>query len=128
MALFGSVQRERLGALLARTAIPAILIGLLLIRPAEGAGVVLQIIPELTQVKGILSEVGPVLSGILFVVAGVFYSIGQVLPPDKKAQFHTTAVNVIIGAIVLGVLSVAATSLSVASAHLLSNLTVNGSA
>jgi hypothetical protein len=48
------------------------------------------------------------------------------LPPDKKAQFHTTAVNIIIGAVVVGALSVASTSLVTASTHLLSNLSVNG--
>lgn len=76
----------------------------------------------------ILSQVGPALSAVLFVIAGIFYAIGQLLPPDKKANFHTTAINIIIGAIVVGVLSVAATSLAIASTHLIGNLTVNSSA
>jgi hypothetical protein len=68
-------------------------------------------------------QVGPALSAVLFVVAGIFYAIGQMLPPEKKANFHTAAVNIIIGAIVVGVLSVASTSLAVASTHLIGNLT-----
>lgn len=85
----------------------------------------LQIISELSNVKGILSQIGPILSGVLFIVAGVFYALGQVMPPDKRANFHSTAINIIIGAIVVGVLSVASTSLATATSHLLSNVTSN---
>jgi hypothetical protein len=88
---------------------------------AQGSGLV----AELNNVQLILTQVGPALSAVLFVLAGIFYAIGQMLPPDKKANFHTTAVNIIIGAIVVGVLSFASTSLAVASTHLLSNITAN---
>ena len=86
------------------------------------------IVSELNNIKLILSQVGPALSAVLFVIAGIFYAIGQLLPPDKKANFHTAAINIIIGAVVVGVLSVAATSLAIASTHLIGNLTVNSSA
>lgn len=82
--------------------------------------------PIVTQLNGIqliLTQVGPALSAVLFVLAGIFYAIGQMLPPDKKANFHTAAVNIIIGAIVVGVLSVASTGLAVATTHLLANAT-----
>lgn len=94
---------------------------------AHGATVAvnLQIVSELSSVKGILAQVGPILSAVLFIVAGVFYALGQVMPPDKRANFHSTAINIIIGAIVVGVLSVASTSLATASSHLLSNMTSN---
>jgi hypothetical protein len=85
----------------------------------------LQIVTELSSIKGILAQVGPILSAVLFIVAGVFYALGQVMPPDKRANFHSTAVNIIIGAIVVGVLSVASTSLATASTHLLNNVTAN---
>ncbi len=84
-----------------------------------------QLISELSYIKNVLSEIGPILSGVLFVVAGIFYAVGQILPPDKRANFHTTAINIIIGAIVVGVLSVASTSLANTSTHLLSNMTAN---
>jgi hypothetical protein len=104
---------------------PASLAGVALLGRAYAGGVVLQVMPELTQIQLILAQIGPALSAVLFIVAGVFYAIGQMLPPDKKAQFHTTAVNIIIGAIVVGALSVASTSLATASTHILSNLTVS---
>jgi hypothetical protein len=81
------------------------------------------IVSQLNNIQVILTQVGPALSAVLFVLAGIFYAIGQMLPPDKKANFHTAAVNIIIGAIVVGVLSVASTSLAVASSHLLGNFT-----
>lgn len=94
-------------------------------RDAQAAGIALQVTPMLSQVQALLSQIGPALSAVLFIVAGVFYALGQMLPPEKKAQFHTTAVNVVIGALVVGALSVASTSLASASTHLLSNMTAN---
>ncbi len=83
------------------------------------------LVSELSNIQATLMQVGPALSAVLFVLAGIFYAIGQMLPPEKKASFHTAAVNIIIGAIVVGVLSVASTSLAIASTHLLGNLTTN---
>ncbi len=83
------------------------------------------ILNQLNYIKIILDQTGPVLSAILFIIAGIFYAIGQLLPPDKKANFHTAAINIIIGAIVVAVLSVASTSFATASTHLLSNFTIN---
>ncbi len=89
---------------------------------ANAAGSV-PLVAQVNEIQSVLMQVGPALSAMLFVLAGIFYAIGQMLPPDKKANFHTTAVNIIIGAIVVGVLSVASTSLAVASTHLLGNAT-----
>ncbi|MCL5117202.1 MAG: hypothetical protein M1124_00015 [Candidatus Marsarchaeota archaeon] len=83
------------------------------------------ILGQLSYIKFVLNQVGPALSAILFIIAGIFYAIGQLMPPDKKANFHTTAINIIIGAVVVAVLSVASTSFANASTHLLSNFTVN---
>ncbi len=80
------------------------------------------LVSELNGIQLVLTQVGPALSAVLFVLAGIFYAIGQMLPPEKKANFHTAAVNMIIGAIVVGVLSVAATSLAIASTHLIGNV------
>lgn len=82
-----------------------------------------QLVTELDNIKLILIQIGPALSAVLFVLAGIFYAIGQMLPPDKKANFHTAAINIIIGAVVVGALSVASTSLAIASTQLLSNFT-----
>ena len=88
-----------------------------------------QIVTTLDSVRSVLAQAGPALSAVLFIVAGIFYAIGQMLPPDKKANFHTVAVNIIIGAIVVGVLSAASTSLATFSTHLIGNFTqVNSTA
>lgn len=86
-----------------------------------------QILSDLTQVKSVLGQLGPALSAMLFIVAGVFYAVGQMLPPDKKAHFHTAAINIIIGAIVVAALSFASTSLATSSTQVLSNFTVANS-
>ena len=108
---------------LARYVTPLVLAVLLASRITGAQSTTL--VSELNNIQLILTQVGPALSAVLFVLAGIFYAIGQMLPPDKKANFHTTAVNIIIGAIVVGVLSFASTSLAVASTHLLGNLTSN---
>lgn len=112
----------------AKTTVLLLLVGSMLAKvgyAASGGLAYMQVSTQLDQVKAVLSQVGPALSAVLFIIAGVFYAIGQLLPPEKKAQFHTTAVNVIIGAIVIGILSFASTSLATASTHLLSNFTTN---
>lgn len=81
------------------------------------------ILSELSYIKVLLSQIGPAISAILFIVAGIFYAFGQLMTPQMKANFHSTAINLIIGAIVVAVLSVAATSFAIASTHLIGNLT-----
>jgi hypothetical protein len=108
--------------------VPLAMLTMLFAGYANAAGPGVQLVSELNYIKSVLSEIGPILSGVLFVVAGIFYAVGQILPPDKRANFHTTAINIIIGAIVVGVLSVASTSLANTSTHLLSNMTANAPA
>lgn len=87
----------------------------------------IQIVGDLNQVKLALGQLGPALSAMLFIVAGIFYAVGQLMPPDKKAHFHTAAINIIIGAIVVGALSLASSTLALESTHILNNFTaVNG--
>ncbi len=98
-----------------------IVTALLAVHEASASGVV----STLSYIQQLLMEIGPLLSAVLFIVAGIFYAVGQLLPPEKKAVFHTTSINVIIGAIIVAVLSVASNSLAIASTHLLTNLTAN---
>lgn len=83
-----------------------------------------QILSDLNQIKDVLGQLGPALSAMLFIIAGIFYAVGQMLSPDKKANFHTAAINIIIGAVVVGALSFASSSLALSSTHILSNFTV----
>ncbi|MGC8662486.1 MAG: hypothetical protein ACP5RT_01730 [Candidatus Micrarchaeia archaeon] len=91
----------------------------------KGSSFSFDIIMTLSYIQQLLMHIGPMLSALLFIVAGIFYSIGQVLPPDKRANFHTASINIIIGAIVVAVLSVASNSLALASTHLLVNISSN---
>jgi hypothetical protein len=86
------------------------------------------IISTLNYIQDLLMHIGPILSAVLFIIAGVFFALGQLFPSHQRAGFHTTATDIIIGAIIVAVLSVAAGGLAVASTHLLSNLTINSTA
>lgn len=84
------------------------------------------IITTLTNIQNLLAHLGPVLSAVLFIVAGIFYAIGQLFPATRRANFHATAIDILVGAIIVAVLSVASNGLALASTHLLTNIT-NGS-
>ncbi len=85
----------------------------------------LDIISTLNFIQNVLSHIGPILSAILFIIAGLFYAIGQFFPSHQRASFHTTASDMIIGAVIVAVLSVTANGFAVASTHLLSNVTLS---
>ncbi len=108
------------------TKIPIVLLAAsIFLKPAGGAMYVFDIIGTLSAIQNTLMHIGPMISAVLFILAGIFYSLGQLFPPSRKAKMHSTAIDIIVGAIVIAVLSVASTSLAVASTHLLSNTIVN---
>lgn len=85
----------------------------------------LDIVSTLNFIQALLMHVGPILSAVLFIVAGVFFALGQLFPSHQRATFHSTAIDIIIGAIIVAVLSVAANGLAAASTQLLSNVSAN---
>ena len=95
----------------------------LLMKGASAQGATLDIISTLTGVQGILMHIGPLLSAILFTIAGLLYAVGQLFPSHQRASFHTISSDMIMGAVVAAVLSVAANGFALASTHLLSNVT-----
>lgn len=108
--------------------IPILFLGLGLGGRLVGASfyaVSFDIVSTLSSVQSILTQIGPILSATLFILAGIFYAIGQLFPTYKRATFHSASIDIIIGAIIVAVLSVASTGLAVASTHLLTNATVN---
>lgn len=107
---------------LARSIAPLVVLGVFFIHLSSASPFALNIVSELSFIKFVLSQLGPAISAVMFVIAGIFYSIGQLMPPDKKAHFHTTAINIIIGAVVVGVLSVASTTLASTSSSMLNNV------
>jgi len=98
---------------------------LLMLLPARSyaASFSFDIIGTLTNIQSLLAHLGPVLSAVLFIVAGIFYAIGQLFPATKRANFHATAIDILVGAIIVAVLSVASNGLALASTHLLANIT-----
>lgn len=109
----------------ARMPLLAVLVLGLFERAASATAVSLDIVGTLTSVQGILMHVGPVLSAVLFIVAGIFYALGQLFPSYKRASLHTMALDMIVGAVIVAVLSVTANSFALASTNLLSNFTSN---
>ncbi len=88
-------------------------------------GFLFDLIGTLNGIEALLMHVGPLLSAILFITAGIFYALGQLFPSYKRATLHTMAIDMIVGAIMVAVLSVAANGFAVASTTLLTNLTSN---
>ena len=125
--MWGSSNKSRIVAVIERAALKSlIVIGLFGARNAYASGVVsLDIVGTISYIQQVLMHIGPALSATLFITAGIFYAIGQLLPPDKRANFHTTSINIIIGAVTIAVLSVASGGLAVASSHLLANASSN---
>ncbi|MGC8586820.1 MAG: hypothetical protein ACP5K9_00830 [Candidatus Micrarchaeia archaeon] len=122
-----NIQKGKVFLGFARSIYPKLIILVLFVLGGEYKASVfsLDIIGTLNYVQALLMHIGPMLSAVLFIVAGIFYALGQMLPPDKKANFHTASINIIIGAVIVAVLSVASNGLAIASTHLLSNLTIN---
>lgn len=122
-------KRERLLLLLKKICIKVPIVTLFLygflIRSNFAMPVSFDVLATLSSIQQLLMEIGPVLSGVLFVTAGIFYALGQLFPSYKRASLHTMAIDLIIGAIVVAVLSIASTNLAIASTHLLSNVTSN---
>ena len=83
------------------------------------------ILSTLNYIQSLLAHIGPILSAILFMIAGILYAIGQLFPSHQRGSFHTTAGDMIIGAIILAVLSVTSSSFAIASTHLLSNVSAS---
>ena len=109
----------------AKIAISACASAVIIAREVSAHPVALDIISTLSGVQVLMMHIGPLLSAILFTLSGILYAVGQLFPSHQKANFHTIASDMIMGAIVVGVLSVAANGLAIASTHLLSNSTAS---
>ncbi len=101
--------------------IPFLIIALLTKR-AFAETVSLDILSTLNGIQVLLAHIGPILSAILFIVAGIVFALAQLFPGYKRASLHSTAADILVGAIIVAVLSVASNGLALASTHLLSNL------
>ena len=112
--------------LLAKRYLKIALIALpLLSRKVGAASFSLDIVSTLTGLQVILAHAGPDLSAVLFIIAGIFYAVGQLFPASRRANFHSTAMDILVGAIIVAVLSVASNGFALASTQLLTNMTAN---
>lgn len=62
----------------------------------------------LTSMKGTLTEIGPILSAIMFVIAGIIYAFGQLQPAESRGRYQAWAMGLIVGGFVVGALSLGA--------------------
>ena len=104
--------------------VPLLLAVLLSSRRLYAAPVSLDIVSTLSSMQTLLAHIGPLLSSVLFIIAGIFYALGQLFPSIKRASFHSTALDILVGAIIVAVLSVASNGLALASTRLLTNITI----
>ncbi|MDD5022857.1 MAG: hypothetical protein PHU63_01685 [Candidatus ainarchaeum sp.] len=58
----------------------------------------------LTSISLSLMNIGPTLSLILILLAGIMYALAQAQPPEQRGKWVTWATNLLIGGIVLAVI------------------------
>lgn len=99
-----------------------ILIAVLLV--TGNAGIAKASLPSvLSDTKNSIIEIGPLLGSILFATAGIIYALAQFMPFDKKAKMITVAVNLVIGAVVVIVLTIGSDSLTSFAKQIVMNAT-----
>ncbi|MEM3781502.1 MAG: hypothetical protein QXT43_00875 [Candidatus Micrarchaeaceae archaeon] len=103
--------------------VPLLLLPFLILGHSAAGFAGLDIISTLSSVQSLLAHIGPILSAIMFIIAGIFFAMAQLFPTYKRASLHATAADILVGAIIVAVLSVASNGLAIASTHLLSNIT-----
>ncbi len=71
------------------------------------------------NIAAFLTNIAPVISLILFLLGGIVYGLAQTQPPEIRGKWQTTAISMIIGAIIVGAIAGAATLIQQWSAGLL---------
>ncbi|MGC8628953.1 MAG: hypothetical protein ACP5T4_01960 [Candidatus Micrarchaeia archaeon] len=117
----GRVSKSIIGKIVPR--VPFLILTMPLAKQAGAAEFALDIISTLNGIQALLAHIGPLLSGIMFIISGIFFAIAQLFPAYKRASMHSTASDILVGAIIVAVLSVASNGLALASAKLLVNTT-----
>lgn len=74
----------------------------------------------LRSLQQTLTEIGPILSAIMFIVAGIIYAFGQLQPAEARGKYQAWAMGLIVGGFVVGALSIAAPALAGIAGGLLS--------
>lgn len=108
-----------------RAPLALVLISIIVLKVVTAVTPHIGILTTLDNIEAILETIGPILSAVLFTIAGIFYALGQLFPSYKRASLHTMSIDLIIGAIIVAALSLAANGFAIASSHLLANATSN---
>ena len=119
-------NKNRNGVLIrivSRVPLVLVLISIIALREVVAVSAHIGILTTLDNIEAILETIGPILSAVLFTLAGIFYALGQLFPSYKRASLHTMSIDLIIGAIIVAALSLAANGFAIASSHLLANAT-----
>jgi len=65
----------------------------------------------LTSISLTLMNIGPTLSLIMILLAGIIYALAQAQTPDKRGKWVGWATNLFIGGLILAAIVVGATSI-----------------
>lgn len=84
-----------------------------------GKGIGRGTVAFLYNLKDTLTAIGPALSAILFVLAGIIYAFGQLQPADARGKYQSWSMGLIVGGFVVGALALGADTLTNIAANLL---------
>jgi len=72
-----------------------------------------------SSIADFLSTIAPIISLILIILGGIVYGVAQTQPPDTRGKWQTAAISMIVGGIIVGAISGAATIIQSTSSNLL---------
>ncbi len=73
----------------------------------------------ITNIGSFLQGIAPTVSIILIILGGLTYGLAQMQPPESRGKWQTTAINLVIGGIIIGAIVGAAGLIQETSENLL---------
>ena len=73
----------------------------------------------ITNIGSFLQSSAPTVSIILIILGGLTYGLAQMRPPESRGKWQTTAINLVIGGIIIGAIVGAAGLIQETSENLL---------
>lgn len=77
------------------------------------------IVDVVVEIKQTLMALGPVVAVILVVLGGITYGLAQVQPSEKRGQWQSLAVGMVVGGIIVAAVVGAADIIATNSSNLL---------
>jgi hypothetical protein len=72
-----------------------------------------------SNIANFLSTIAPIIAIILIVLGGIMYGLAQTQPPDTRGKWQTAAISMVVGGIIVGAISGAASFIQEQSTGLL---------